>query len=92
MVKNKTTVYPQKKLSYHEWIESLKDERKVFVSSLYKGRSIEERVAIDEARQYKIPQSLQVKKTGILFGVKNLLGTLNGMVRLPNLFGKEFKF
>jgi hypothetical protein len=87
-MKNKTTVYPQKKLQYNEWIETLKNEQNVFVSSLYKGRSIEQRVLIDDARQYQIPQSLQVKRTGILFGVKNVLSNLYGMVKLPNLFGK----
>lgn len=88
MIKYQSVVYPQRKLTYEEWIDVLKKEQNVNVSGLYKGRSIEERVAIDEARQYKIPQRVQVRKTGILFGVKNLLSTLNGMVRLPILSGK----
>lgn len=88
MKKCQSVVYPQRRLTYEEWIEALRKEQNVNVSGLYKSRSIEKRVRIDEAKNYKTPQSLQVRREGILFGMKNLLNNLHGMVRLPNLFGK----
>lgn len=66
MTNYQSVVYPQRKLTYEEWIDVLKKEQNVNVSGLYKGRSIEERVAIDEARQYKIPQRVQSKGTGTI--------------------------
>lgn len=90
MIKYQSVVYPQKKLTYEEWIESLRKEQNVNVSGLYNGRSIERRVTIDETIRYKLSQNVQDdRESGILFGVKNLLSKFNGMVRLPILFSRK---
>jgi hypothetical protein len=78
--------------TYEEWIEVLKRERNVQVSILYKNKSIEQRIIIDESRDYQIPQSIRInREMGILFGIKNLISKFNGMTRIPILSGKKIK-
>jgi hypothetical protein len=92
MLKIQPVTHQKRTLTYEEWIESLKREQNVIVSGLYRAKSIEQRVMIDESIQYK-NEILRVvqddRESGILFGVKNLLSKFNGMVRLPILFGKK---
>jgi hypothetical protein len=90
MLKIQPITQQKRNLTYEEWTETLRKEHNVIVSGLYKGRSIERRVMIDEYREYEIPQNnMYDREMGILFGVKTLLSKFNGMVRLPILFGKK---
>lgn len=65
-MKIKSVVHPQKKLTYEEWVETLKKERKVVVSGLARAKSVGTRILIEESLEYKIPQRVQ---PGILFDV-----------------------
>jgi hypothetical protein len=53
MLKVQPKSHQQRVLTYEEWIETLKREQNVIVSGLYRAKSIEQRVMIDESIQYK---------------------------------------
>jgi hypothetical protein len=95
MVKYKSVAIPESNLTYDEWLEKMKTKNNTIVSSVYWGRSIMDRIEIDESQEYKSPQSPQVKETGILFDIKEFFSKFKGMFGLPILFGekigKEFK-
>jgi hypothetical protein len=90
MLKIQPITQQKRNLTYEEWIEALKRERKVIVSGLHKSKSIEQRIMIDESREYQIPQNVQEnREMGILFGIKHFLSKFDGMVRFPILFGRK---
>lgn len=87
MLKIQPITHQKRTLTYEEWIESLKREQNVIVSGLYRAKSIEQRVMIDEAKEYKREYSQLIKedrKTGILFGIKHFLSGLNGILKPSN--------
>lgn len=69
-----STVYPERQLTYQEWVDELRIHEKVIVSSKYHSKSIEERVMIDEANEFKKEREESLIKTSgtveprILFG------------------------
>jgi len=76
--KPRTTVYPDVKLSYHEWVDSLKKEFNVVVSGKFHAKTIEERIKAEDAALYKQEFEREKKtqeeaKPSILFGIKNFL-------------------
>jgi hypothetical protein len=48
-----STAEPQKKLTYQEWVDELRIQENVIVSSKYHARTIEQRIRVDEAIQMK---------------------------------------
>lgn len=84
---NMKTVYPTEKLSYMEWINHMRDNQKIIVSSLHYSKTTQNRIMIDEAKKYKREYSQLIKedrKTGILFGIKHFLSGLNGILKPSN--------
>lgn len=69
-----STAQPEKQLTYQEWVDELRIHEKVIVSSKYHSKSIEERVMIDEANEFKREHEESLIKTSgtveprILFG------------------------
>lgn len=73
-----STVFPPEKLTYDEWVDTLKREQNVIVSSKFLAKSVENRIARDEAILLKMEHENLLKKTDgtakhpILFGIQKL--------------------
>ena len=48
-----STAEPQEELTYQEWVDALRTQETVIVSSKYHARTIEQRIKVDEALQMK---------------------------------------
>lgn len=75
MIKHQSVIHPERRGTYEEWIELLRKEHNVIVSGLYLGRSIQERVNIDDAINYRSPEAIKIEKINITRQLKNLFGT-----------------
>jgi hypothetical protein len=75
MIKHQSVIHPERRRTYEEWIELLRKEHNVIVSGLYLGRSIQERVNIDDAINYRSPEAIKIEKINITRQLKNLFGT-----------------
>lgn len=73
-----STVFPPEKLSYDEWVDTLKREQNVIVSSKFLAKSVERRIAADESILLKMENENILKKNDgtvkhpILFGIKKI--------------------
>jgi hypothetical protein len=74
MIKHQSVIHPERRRTYEEWIELLRKEHNVIVSGLYLGRSIQERVNIDDAINYRSPDAIKIEKINITRQLKNLFG------------------
>jgi|694.fasta_scaffold69847_3 hypothetical protein len=74
-----TTVYPTEILTYHEWVDILKEEHNVIVSSKFLAKSVEDRIRTDEAIMYRLENQKHLRgdeeevRPSILFGIKRFL-------------------
>ncbi len=71
----KTTVYPPEELTYQEWVDKLRIEQNVVVSSKFLAKSIEKRIQVDEAIMMGLENQVtqEESKPSILLGIKNFL-------------------
>jgi predicted secreted Zn-dependent protease len=76
IIKIQSTATPEKELTYQEWVDELRTQENVIVSSKYHSRTIEQRIRVDEAIQLKREMETSEEKVSdgtaeprILFGM-----------------------
>jgi len=75
-IKIQSTATPEKELTYQEWVDELRTQENVIVSSKYHSRTIEQRIRVDESIQLKREMGTSEEKVSdgtaeprILFGM-----------------------
>ena len=75
-IKIQSTAAPEKELTYQEWVDELRIQENVIVSSKYHSRTIEQRIRVEEALQLKREMETSEEKVSdgtaeprILFGM-----------------------
>ncbi len=75
-IKIQSTATPEKELTYQEWVDELRIQENVIVSSKYHSRTIEQRIRVDESIQLKREMETSEEKVSdgtaeprILFGM-----------------------
>ena len=75
-IKIQSTATPEKELTYQEWVDELRTQENVIVSSKYHSRTIEQRIRVDESIQLKREMETSEEKVSdgtaeprILFGM-----------------------
>jgi adenine specific DNA methylase Mod len=76
IIKIQSTATPEKELTYQEWVDELRTQENVIVSSKYHSRTIEQRIRVDESIQLKREMETSEEKVSdgtaeprILFGM-----------------------
>jgi len=76
IIKIQSTATPEKELTYQEWVDELRIQENVIVSSKYHSRTIEQRIRVDESIQLKREMETSEEKVSdgtaeprILFGM-----------------------
>ena len=78
-----STAEPQEELTYQEWVDALKTQENVIVSSKYHARTIEQRIKVDEAIQMKREmENSEVKFSDGIAEPRILFGMLKTVLNL----------